>query len=393
MALPTLGQATPSQSALFHSHAPVTEHTPSQYHIQTDDGDNRFFKYSTYSGQFRKEAVTADGSVVGSYGWVDANGILRVFDYVADKKGYRIVKTRLFKTGGEGAGSPDGNQQLTTARPLSIIPTRAGPLKIPFSIVKPIRDQTPRNPFNRDRVEDNFIDDEGTPGTSRPRVSFLPQRRRSGFAIDAEDSGDQSPSASARLQRRVLDTRGRERLVQVEPLFDFNPEPTSPTALESQPQPRPLTPVPTFASRIQPRGEGSRVRYSSSLIPRTAKANLNEIASSKSLPRKGGKSRRAKFGARLGNRRSNRRYRLVKRRRRPNNELEGLVGSAGLDYQTGKAFHKEKIMSDGQRKGEYGYIDPFGIRRVVTYATGPGGELVKSKENDFVGENTYFQAS
>ncbi len=50
-------------------------------------------------------------------------------------------------------------------------------------------------------------------------------------------------------------------------------------------------------------------------------------------------------------------------------------------------------MGDGQRRGEYGYIDPLGVRRVVTYATGPGGEISKEKENDYVGDDTYFEAA
>jgi hypothetical protein len=50
-------------------------------------------------------------------------------------------------------------------------------------------------------------------------------------------------------------------------------------------------------------------------------------------------------------------------------------------------------MKDGHREGQYGYIDPIGVRRVVNYATGDDGEIVKSKENDYVGTDTYFQAS
>ena len=73
------------------------EFTPSQYHIQTDEGDRRFFKYQTWSGQYRKETRLDDGSVVGSYGWIDANGILRVYEYVADDRGYRITKDRAFQ--------------------------------------------------------------------------------------------------------------------------------------------------------------------------------------------------------------------------------------------------------------------------------------------------------
>ena len=73
------------------------EFTPSQYHIQTDSGNQRFFKYQTWSGQYRKETRLDDGSVVGSYGWIDANGILRIYEYVADDKGYRVTKDRAFQ--------------------------------------------------------------------------------------------------------------------------------------------------------------------------------------------------------------------------------------------------------------------------------------------------------
>ncbi|CAB0019403.1 unnamed protein product, partial [Nesidiocoris tenuis] len=51
------------------------------------------------SGQYRKEKRLQDGTVVGSYGWVDANGYLRLRDYIADDKGYRIVRTKLVKVG------------------------------------------------------------------------------------------------------------------------------------------------------------------------------------------------------------------------------------------------------------------------------------------------------
>ena len=75
----------------------LLEFTPSQYHIQTDDGNQRFFKYQTWSGQYRKETRLDDGSVVGSYGWIDANGILRIYEYVADDQGYRVTKDRAFQ--------------------------------------------------------------------------------------------------------------------------------------------------------------------------------------------------------------------------------------------------------------------------------------------------------
>lgn len=62
-----------------------------QYHIQTDEGPERYFKYQTESGQYRKEKRLEDGTVIGSYGWVDSNGYLRLRDYVADNTGYLFI--------------------------------------------------------------------------------------------------------------------------------------------------------------------------------------------------------------------------------------------------------------------------------------------------------------
>jgi len=73
--------------------------SPVQYHIQTDEGPERFFRFQTETGQYREEQRHLDGSVTGTYGWVDPNGILRLFDYISDKDGYRIDQQREFKVG------------------------------------------------------------------------------------------------------------------------------------------------------------------------------------------------------------------------------------------------------------------------------------------------------
>lgn len=39
----------------------------SQYHIQTDEGPERFFRYQTDSGQFRNEKRLKDGTVIGIF--------------------------------------------------------------------------------------------------------------------------------------------------------------------------------------------------------------------------------------------------------------------------------------------------------------------------------------
>lgn len=93
-----------------------------QYHIQTDEGPERYFRFQTDNGQFRKERRLQDGTVVGkclpllhilqvcitmrplinslgTEAWIDAAGFLRQKDYIADKDGYRILKSKTVFVG------------------------------------------------------------------------------------------------------------------------------------------------------------------------------------------------------------------------------------------------------------------------------------------------------
>lgn len=63
-----------------------------QYHIQTDEGPERFFRFQTANGQYRKEKRLADGTVIGTEGWLDPLGYLRLKDYIADHEGFRILR-------------------------------------------------------------------------------------------------------------------------------------------------------------------------------------------------------------------------------------------------------------------------------------------------------------
>merc|ERR1712181_17097 len=105
---------------LFASTVVVLGQQAPQYHIQTDQGADRFFRFQTASGQYRKEVRHKDGSQEGTYGWVDPNGVLRLFDYVADDLGYRIVQESLFNV---GPASPDFS-----------INTRGGDLNLGFEV-------------------------------------------------------------------------------------------------------------------------------------------------------------------------------------------------------------------------------------------------------------------
>merc|ERR1712241_1610707 len=143
--------ATTTMVALAQSQGAPFD-SPVQYHIQTDQGPERFFRFQTTSGQYRKEQRHLDGSVTGTYGWVDPNGVLRLFDYISDAGGYRIEQTRLYKV-----GSPLNN-------PIKI-PTLGGdPIPLGFEVtplepglnVVDINSPSPVAPLVTDVLVSNF---------------------------------------------------------------------------------------------------------------------------------------------------------------------------------------------------------------------------------------------
>jgi hypothetical protein len=58
----------------------------------------------------------------------------------------------------------------------------------------------------------------------------------------------------------------------------------------------------------------------------------------------------------------------------------------GFRYFLPRQYHEETNAGLGRRDGSFGYIDPFGIRRVVYYNAGPDG-FVHRKNNRYVGFN------
>lgn len=58
----------------------------------------------------------------------------------------------------------------------------------------------------------------------------------------------------------------------------------------------------------------------------------------------------------------------------------------GFKYYLPRHYHEEQSDSTGDtRAGSFGYVDPFGIRRVVYYNTAPGTGFVHRKNNRYVG--------
>lgn len=74
--------------------------------------------------------------------------------------------------------------------------------------------------------------------------------------------------------------------------------------------------------------------------------------------------------------------------RRADHIYDGVsVTNDGFRYYLPRQYHEEANSGSSTREGSFGYIDPFGIRRVVYYNTGPGKGFVHRKNNRFVGFN------
>lgn len=64
------------------------------------------------------------------------------------------------------------------------------------------------------------------------------------------------------------------------------------------------------------------------------------------------------------------------------------VTKNGFRYYLPRHYQEEETYGNNEKAGSYGYIDPFGIRRVVYYNAGsPGKGFVVRKNNRYVGFN------
>ncbi|CAG9784924.1 unnamed protein product [Diatraea saccharalis] len=72
-----------------------------------------------YTGnvQFRNEERYPNGTVIGNYGYTDANGRFQSYRYVADKAGYRVENNLQTTVRPQHAGSGGSESSITWSRP------------------------------------------------------------------------------------------------------------------------------------------------------------------------------------------------------------------------------------------------------------------------------------
>lgn len=311
-----------------------------QYHIQTDEGPERYFRYQTISGQYRKEKRLQDGTVIGSYGWVDADGYLRLNDYIADNQGYRILRTkRLFV--GTQAPIDSALQQAKYVPPQAgtdvsspHIPAAAATYPQDKSKLLIFQSSTPSPVSTTYADKSKFLIFPGS--TPFPASTIYPKRR------PTPPAGYYPSSTPPTVLAHEAEN---DATVAITPSYYV------PVSKSYYPNNKSIYKAPLYTSVIKTRPE----------------YNQNSISPSPSY-----------FGDKVYTGRKN--Y---------DNETpyDGVsVTKNGFKYYLPRQYHEEN--SSGEEKtGSFGYIDPFGIRRVIYYNASPGTGFVHRKNNRYVGFN------
>ncbi|XP_044266293.1 uncharacterized protein LOC123012443 [Tribolium madens] len=255
-----------------------------QYHIQTDEGPERYFRYQTNSGQYRKEKRLDDGTVVGTYAWIDADGFLRQRDYIADNAGYRILKTKNLYVGRD---TPIA-QAIKSAKK---VPASAGTLVKGTTVAPPTVSVTPYVEINQNSIS----------STPKPTPAYLPPS---------------STPAPFSINPWYYSSAPQYDHHKKDPLLTFENGPTYPIDNRGQ----------TYTGNNLGNGYDPQYEY-----------------------------------------------------------YDGVsVTNDGFRYYIPRAYHEEQNLGD-KKSGSFGYIDPFGIRRVIYYNAGPGTGFQHRKNNRYVG--------
>ncbi|KAF2880341.1 hypothetical protein ILUMI_25829 [Ignelater luminosus] len=429
--------------------------TKAQYHIQTDEGPERYFKYQTLSGQYRKEKRLEDGTVIGTYGWVDDDGFLRMRDYIADNAGYRILKTKNVFVG----RNRPVNEALSIAKK---VPGEAGTLVSPVS--KTV--STPYTPSTYSQPTTKYstpLPQSTYPYNSPANVQVLPI----GYSTEHLQTPIFKyatltlPQTTTSLGYNTQPYLGYTPSVEVSPnsIPSSTEAPISvttavPSSTILPPEVRSSTPTPPISSTIPPTVyipsttpspsasstpayQSSSLRYTipatnyGAPVPSTFKyvsptpasySSPNNYAAVPTVSTLAPPIRSDVLDPSLYSSdpqyehypdedkkpfvnpyiyQNGPTYPIDKFGHSYNGQSNNIgngydpqfryydgvsVTNDGFRYYIPKQYHEEQRLSDDTKSGSFGYVDPFGIRRVIYYNAGPDG-FKHRKNNRYVGLN------
>jgi hypothetical protein len=335
--------------------------TPTQYHIQTDEGPERFFRFQTFNGQYRKERRLDDGTVLGSYGWVDPAGFLRMTDYIADGKGYRVLKSRMEYVGVKAIPEVEVKKQKQT------------PMKHSTRVL------VAKNPIFLNALESVVVPQVSKEG---PKPTESPYDTPTTFSPKLYETVKPLPKL---LFQTPTPTPS--------PRFYVRSTPTTQT-------PQKLPAVPSASVTALPK------IYVRSLVNEFKENNANAGTPKPSVPGAFARRPTTQNIFRAAETRPELISILPINRFRPsplvqNNQNTGETNAEKIDvfrnyttplrrgtgfvYKIPNQYHQDETQEDGSRMGSFGYVDPFGIRRVIHYNAGRNG-FQHSKDFKFVGK-------
>uniref|UniRef100_A0A182K8N9 Cuticle protein 6 n=1 Tax=Anopheles christyi TaxID=43041 RepID=A0A182K8N9_9DIPT len=425
-----------------------------QYHIQTDEGPERYFRYQTDNGQFRKEKRLQDGTVIGTDAWIDASGYLRQNDYIADHKGYRILKSKTVYVGqnrpiqdaikaaknkpadsgvlvpsdpsyeppSPPSPTPPEHRNQAAIQSIALIPSTPAPISghpTPSLNAVFIRPHSqPIGSSYRPVVQTTTPDQKYLPAANdgssphrhypsparRPLDIYVPSTTYTpliGNELSSTPIAVYTPSSTPSPLRD-----GSEAHLPPLVIYNGNPsvavDPSGYIAATTYTPPhRRRRPHPSERRR-RPSSEPILITSSRPYVESStpASVNLKPLVQLQSLDSGGGNSNLLEQSSAAFNRdlidppaQYERRYYdesgqelPVVRRAGESHPYDGVsVTNDGFRYYLPRQYHEERNSASDTRDGSFGYIDPFGIRRVVYYNTGPNKGFVHRKNNRFVG--------
>ncbi|KAJ6640667.1 hypothetical protein Bhyg_05598 [Pseudolycoriella hygida] len=390
-----------------------------QYHIQTDEGPERYFRYQTDSGQFRKEKRLEDGTVIA---WIDALGYLRQKDYIADNQGYRILKSKTVFVGvnrpiqdaiKEAKKTPASSGILVDSKKISqpstsiyVSPTTPS-IYIPPTTAKP--NSIDYNPLGYDHYKTPtvFIQPNAAPVESYlPASNSYPSTTERPIFVTPNVNYLPSSTASplspyrANVPSTTIQTPYEDNEILHQPIAVYAPS--------STPAPSPYTdyaPIATFSlkpflksdklSSIRPDYGTPIEQINNELAP------FASVQSTTSRPFNSTSYAHSNGGYFDGNNNVDVKPLFNRNNfRRPSPPLSNQFYSHisepsyydgvsqtrnGFKYFLPRQYHEEDNSDPQRRDGSFGYIDPFGIRRVIYYNTSPEKGFVHRKNNRYVG--------
>ncbi|XP_034943846.1 uncharacterized protein [Chelonus insularis] len=354
-----------------------------QYHIQTDEGPERYFRFQTLNGQFRKEKRLEDGTVIGTEGWLDPLGYLRIKDYIADREGFRILKSKMIFVGKD---RPIEDAVAASKR----VPPTSGILTTPRRPPNPFR-QSSLPEISSNSIESNTIKplQEFSPLDSTKRYSSsstTPYPKPSYFSTTiapiAITNGIPKPIAGY-IKPNYPRRSGFRRPYYRKPYPFASPVQSTIAASQfNQPESIKVTPESSYGVYRH----DSR-RYRAALASEKFN-NTRQIRSRRpNLPNERSDSQTSGNNpVFFVNSPNSRKARIAQGSR--DYDFPPYDGthttSDGFQYYLKTHYHEEEQQPD-KSIGSFGYIDPFGIRRVVYYKADGQDGFFHKKNNRYVG--------